>query len=179
MRSTVSPSRDTNQLFVIAGTAIEGPAAQILRDSGVTLPSTPESLIIKKSAGMTNQRWCSAVSDDRGLMYVALDMRRSASVGPRIPPIPPQLKAMTPPDRPAPRPRRAPCYTMNRAYLESRFYDDAYGRNYFDLLAANRFGNKVRSVTVRLCRMVASSRRAVRTFDTPGFPDVHMSEPHT
>ena len=28
---------------------------------------------------------------------------------------------------------------MNRAYWESRFYDEHYWARYFDLLAANRF----------------------------------------
>ena len=34
-------------------------------------------------------------------------------------------------------------YTMNQAYWESRFYDEAYWERYMDRLASNRFNSMV------------------------------------
>ena len=65
-------------------------------------------------------------------------------------------------------------YIMNRQYWESRFYDEAFWKRYFDMLAADRF-NKF--------RLVFGYENAgflvpvyPYFFNTPGFPDVHMTD---
>ena len=46
-------------------------------------------------------------------------------------------------EKPAVPERALSIYTMNRAYWESRFYDEAYWARYLDLLAQNRFNSLV------------------------------------
>jgi len=63
-------------------------------------------------------------------------------------------------------------FAMNRAYWESRFYDEAYWRRYFDLLAQNRFNSVVVIFGYENGGFLAPCYPYF--FDTPGFPEVRM-----
>ena len=63
-------------------------------------------------------------------------------------------------------------YTMNRAYWESRFYDDAYWARYLDLLAQNRFNTLVVIYGYENGGFLAPCYPYF--FNVDGFPDVRM-----
>src|SRR3989442_16042422 len=76
-------------------------------------------------------------------------------------------------ERPHSAERSLSVYTMNRAYWESRFYDEAYWTRYFDMLAANRFNKFLVVFGYENGGFLAPPYPYF--FDTPGFPNVHMA----
>ena len=64
-------------------------------------------------------------------------------------------------------------YTFNRAYWESRFYDEAYWTRYLDLLAQNRFNSLVVIFGYENGGFLAPCYPYF--FDVDGFPDVRMA----
>ena len=70
------------------------------------------------------------------------------------------------------RERALSLYTFNRAYWESRFYDEAYWVRYLDLLARNRFNSLVVIFGYENGGFLAPCYPYF--FDVEGFPDVRM-----
>src|SRR3989442_3031012 len=76
-------------------------------------------------------------------------------------------------ERPHSAERSLSMYTMNRAYWESRFYDERYWTRYLDMLAANRFNRLLIIFGYENGGFMAPAYPYF--FDTPNFPDVRMN----
>jgi hypothetical protein len=128
--------------LIVTGLASgEGAAAQILKDGSHALPKASEALTIWKTDLKKKPAWVISGFDDRGVMYGLLDVanRISWSTDRKSPMS--EVKEIT--EKPDVTERAVSIYTMNRAYWESRFYDEAYWARYLDMLAQNRFNSLV------------------------------------
>ncbi len=137
---------------------------------GMKAPSVPEGLAIVKtsSKGRPGLALC---GDDRGLMYAALDtaVRVRWAKGADDP----FRDVKTVVEQPFVRERSLSIYVMNRAYWESRFYDERYWSRYLDMLAADRFNHLLIIFGYENGGFLAPPYPYF--FDTPGFPDVRMA----
>ncbi|CAN5836087.1 hypothetical protein BH24BAC1_BH24BAC1_17110 [soil metagenome] len=115
----------------------EGAAAGMLKAGGRTVPAEAEALTIWKTDWRKKPVWVVGGFDDRGLMYALLDVAERISWGTGGKSPLSEVREIT--EQPAVSERAVSIYTMNRAYWESRFYDEAYWARYLDLLAQNRF----------------------------------------
>ena len=113
-----------------------------------------------------------AGADDRGLMYALLDT--AARVGWAKDAADPFSEVRDVTESPYIRERSLSVYTMNRAYWESRFYDERHWTRYFDTLAANRFNKFLIVFGYENGGFLAPCYPYF--FDTPGFPGVHMRD---
>jgi hypothetical protein len=157
--------------LVVAGLISgEGLAAQLLKDAADSLPRGPEALVIRPTRFQDKPAWIIAGADDRGLMYALLDAadRVSWSRNPADPLS--ELRQTT--EKPAVSQRAVSIYTMNRAYWESRFYDEAYWNRYLDTLAQNRFNSLVIIFGYENGGFLAPAYPYF--FDVEPFPDVRM-----
>jgi hypothetical protein len=128
--------------IIVAGLAYgDGAAARMLKNGSRTVPQVSEALTIWKTTWQKKQVWLISGFDDRGLMYGILDVaeRIGWSSKPKSPMS--EVKEIT--EQPDVSDRAISIYTMNRAYWESRFYDEAYWARYLDVLAQNRFNTLV------------------------------------
>jgi hypothetical protein len=138
-QATGDANGTTNDLLILAGLARgNGPAARALDLLGVPLPTGAEALVVKKTTLRGKPALILCGADDRGLMYAALDVAARIRWAPE-PGADPLSAVRDVAEQPAVRDRSLSVYTMNRAYWESRFYDERYWTRYFDLLAASRF----------------------------------------
>ena len=119
----------------------EGEAAQMLKTGNHVVPKVPEALTIWKTKRQNKPVWVISGFDERGLMYGLLDVAiRIGWVADRENPMS-KVREIT--EKPDVSERAISLYTMNRAYWESRFYDEAYWARYLDVLAQNRFNSMV------------------------------------
>ncbi len=128
--------------LIIAGLGSgNGAAARILKAGKHSLPQAAEALTIWKTNVMNRSAWVIGGYDDRGLMYGLLDVaeRIGWSMGNGSPMD--EVREIT--ETPAVGERAISIFTMNRAYWESRFYNEAYWTGYLDMLAKNRFNSLV------------------------------------
>ena len=148
----------------------EGAASQLLRAGNYEVPQVAEALTIRKTSWQKKTVWLISGFDDRGLMYGLLDVadRIGWSNNPKNPLS--EVKEMT--EKPDVSERAISLYTMNRAYWESRFYDEAYWTRYLDMLAQNRFNSMVVIFGYENGGFLAPCYPYF--FDTEEFPDVKM-----
>ncbi len=130
------------KMLIVAG-LVRGdtPAARLLGTTPKPVVQGPEALVIRKRQWQGRPAWVIGGSDDRGLMYGGLDV--ADRIGWSTNPDAPLEKLRETSEKPAVSERALSLYTMNRAYWESRFYDEAYWTRYLDLLARNRFNTLV------------------------------------
>jgi hypothetical protein len=148
----------------------EGPAARLLKAGNYALPQVPEALIVRHAQWQGKPAWIVGGADDRGLMYAELDVAdRIGWVNDNASPLSEVRDAL---ERPAVRDRAVSIYTMNRAYWESRFYDEAYWARYLDMLAQNRFNSLVVIFGYENGGFLAPPYPYF--FDVEGFADVRM-----
>jgi hypothetical protein len=128
--------------LILAGVrSPNGEITKALNGLKALLPDGPEALTIQRA----NYRGKPAVflcgADARGLMYAALDTaeRISWTTGTGSPLQ--NLRDVS--EKPYLTERGVSIYTMQRAYFESRLYDEQYWRRYFDMLAASRINTFV------------------------------------
>jgi hypothetical protein len=161
----------TGKTLLIAGVVGKnGPAEQILKAANHALPQSPEGLVIWKTAYHGKPAWVLAGSDDRGLMYAELDAAdRIGWSADRAAPFS-ELRDTT--ETADVKNRGVSLFAMNRAYWESRFYDEAYWTCYLDNLASNRFNSIVVIFGYENGGFLAPCYPYF--FDTDGFPDVRM-----
>ncbi|MEO8184313.1 MAG: hypothetical protein ABI895_36310, partial [Deltaproteobacteria bacterium] len=164
-----SAERARGDLVVIASLAA---AAGAWPDAAkLTQPlQVPEALAVKKLTVAGKPALLFAGADERGLMYALLDAAErvgAASDADHWLAAIPEVE-----ERPATLDRALSIYTMNRAYWESRFYDEQYWSRYFDLLAASRFNRVLLIFGYENGGFLAPPYPYF--FDTPGFPGVHM-----
>ena len=130
------------KVVIVAGlSTANGEAAKLLKAANRTIPAEAEALTIWKTDFKKKPVWVVSGSDDRGLMYALLDVadRVSWSNDAKAPLS--EVKEIT--EKPDAKERAVSIYTMNRAYWETRFYDQAYWAKYLDMLAKNRFNSLV------------------------------------
>lgn len=156
---------------VVAGLASgAGEAAKLLTELKLTPPGTPESLLIRKLDRKGKTVVLVAGADARGLMYALLDVADrvgwAASAGPLFGEVRDAEETPYAPER------ALSLYTFNRAYWESRFYDEAYWARYLDVLAQNRFDSLVVIFGYENGGFLAPCYPYF--FDVAGFPEVRM-----
>jgi hypothetical protein len=123
------------KLLIVTGTTLgNGVAASLLKN--YKLVGISEALTIHHITLKNKPAWLVGGYDDKGVMYGLLDManRIGWSTNNQLPMQ--YVKEIT--EQPNVKERGISMYTMNRAYWESRFYDDNYWNKYFDMMAQNR-----------------------------------------
>ena len=156
---------------VVAGLASgPGEAARLVADLGLTPDTAPESLLIRKldRAGKTVLLITGA--DARGLMYALLDVADRVGWAKSIER--PFSEVREGAEKPFTPERALSLYTFNRAYWESRFYDEAYWARYLDELAQNRFNSLVVIFGYENGGFLAPCYSYF--FDVEGYPGVRM-----
>ena len=149
-------------------------AGRILQDAHTPLPSAAEALVVKNLILRGQPALVLCGTDDRGLMYAALDAadRVSWAAAAGQPGANPFSEIHDTTEQPAILDRSLSVYTMNRAHWESRFYDERYWTRYFDTLAANRFNRFLIVFGYENGGFLAPPYPYF--CDTPGFAGVHM-----
>ncbi len=119
---------------VVAGLSSDKRVAAAL--SRGTLPSGPQALVMRRTTFQGKPAVVLCGSDARGLMYAALDVaeRVSWSTGAQDP----FARVRDSSETPYLAERGISMYTMQRAYFESRLFDEKYWKRYFDFLARSR-----------------------------------------
>lgn len=159
------------KLILVAGISTGvGAASKLLQAGNHELPQIAEAVTIWKTRWQSKSVWLISGFDDRGLMYGLLDVadRIGWNKNPKNPFG--EVKEIT--EKPAVSERAISVYTMNRAYWESRFYDEEYWKRYLDMLAQNRFNAMVVIFGYENGGFLAPCYPYF--FDTEEFPDVKM-----
>ena len=156
---------------VVAGLASGvGEAARVLADLKLVAPTHVESLLIRKLNREGKTLVLVAGADARGLMYALLDV--ADRVGWAKSAEQPFSHVCDTEEKPYTPERALSLYTFNRAYWESRFYDEAYWARYLDVLAQNRFNSMVVIFGYENGGFLAPCYPYF--FDVAGFPGVRM-----
>jgi hypothetical protein len=135
-------SEAKGKVIIIAGLSKgEGEAAKILKAGNHSVPEVSEALTIWKTIWQKKEIWVFSGFDDRGLMYALLDIALRIGWGADNKNPMSEVKEII--EKPDVSERAISFYTMNRAYWESRFYDEKYWSRYLDMLAQNRFNSMV------------------------------------
>jgi hypothetical protein len=136
-----------------------------------SVPTNAEALAIHSLEYRGRPACALAGSDDGGLMYAELEMadrlRWNTNTGS------PFSEVRDTVEKPGVATRGITLFTMNRAYWESRFYDETYWQRYFDTLAQNRFDSVVVVFGYEDGGFLAPCYPYF--FDVPGFPGVQMT----
>ena len=161
----------TNRTVVVTGlTSGQGEAARLIADLRPAPHAGPESLLIRKFSQQDKSVVLAAGADERGLMYALLDVAdRVGWAKPGAGPFSEVRDALEKPFTPE---RALSIYTFNRAYWESRLYDEAYWARYLDVLAQNRFNSLVVIFGYENGGFLAPCYPYF--FDVEDFPDVRM-----
>lgn len=99
----------------------------------------PQSLAIRRSSYRGKPAVLLSGGDSRGLMYAALDTAERAGWSTAGGDPFARVRAVS--EQPYLVERGVSMYTMQRAYFESRLYDEKHWERYFDMLAASRINN--------------------------------------
>ena len=99
-----------------------------------------EALSIRLDRSQAKPTLILAGGDDRGLMYAALEVAERVKWANGPDPFQ-QVREMA--EKPYLSQRGISMYTMQRAWFESRLYDERHWQRYFDMLAADRINNFV------------------------------------
>lgn len=169
-KATSISDAGAGQVIVTGLSEGSGAAARLLRSGHHTVPQTAEALSVWKTNAGGKPVWVVSGYDDRGLMYALLDVsnRIGWSKNDRLPLA--GLKEIT--EKPAVTDRAISLYTMNRAYWESRLYNEDYWAKYLDMLSENRFNALVVIFGYENGGFLAPCYPYF--FDTEGFPEVKM-----
>ncbi len=122
--------------LILAGLSSASHVGAALRDNKTRLPQGPQSLVIRRTTHQGKPALILCGSDAPGLMYAALDaadrISWAANSGN------PFSEVRDTSESPYILERGISMYTMQRAYFESRLYDENHWKRYFDLLARSR-----------------------------------------
>ncbi len=119
----------------------QGTAARMLKALDAPLPQGPEALVVRRTEAEGKPAVILCGSDARGLMYAALDVADRVSWNDATGN--PFAHVQDSNERPYVLERAVSIYTMQRAYFESRLYDETYWQRYFDMLARSRVNSFV------------------------------------
>ena len=157
-------------LVIVTGLAYgEGIAAQLLKENKKDVPKEAEALIVWKTKWKTKTVWVVSGYDDQGVMYGLLDMAVRTGWGSDKNPFEFIKEIVEKPDLST---RAISLYTMNRAYWESRFYDENYWIRYLDILSTNRFNSLVIIFGYENGGFLAPPYPYF--FNVDGYPDIQM-----
>ena len=168
----VSSLKAANAQWVIVAGIASGPgnAARLVDELQLTPQAQSEALLIRKFSREGKIIVLAAGSDPRGAMYALLDIADRVSwTQPGDRPFDCVQDADEKPFAPE---RALSVYTFNRAYWESRFYDQEYWARYLDVLAQNRFNSLVIVFGYENGGFLAPCYPYF--FDVQGFPGVRM-----
>ncbi len=160
-----------NSILIIHSGNSDAQIAQLLNNKD-DLPQVAEALSIQKTMRQNKTVWVIRGFDDTGLMYALFDIadRIGWSKDNKSPLS--EVREIT--EKPDVKTRSVSIYTMNRAYWESRFYDEAYWEKYLDMLAKNRFNSLLVIFGYENGGFLAPCYPYF--FDIDGFPDVKMGK---
>jgi len=118
--------------IIVAGLSSgEGVASHMLKTGNHAVPKVPEALTIWRTDRQKKPAWVVSGFDDVGLMYALLDITEQISWGSRKRSPLSEVREIT--EQPDVSERAILIYTMNRAYWESKFYDEDYWEAYHDV----------------------------------------------
>jgi hypothetical protein len=138
----VTDAANMADLVVLAGMRAKAPEVETaLRSAHAALPEGPEGLAIHRGAYQGKPAVILCGADARGLMYAALDTADRVTYSNNAD-NPFQLVRDVS-EKPFLAERGISIYTMQRAYFESRLYDETYWQRYFDMLASSRINSFV------------------------------------
>jgi len=159
------------KLLLVAGLSTgDELIATLLKLSHQSVPTNAEALAIQKLDYKGKPVWLVAGADERGLMYAELDI--ADRIGWSTNAESPLSEVQNTIEKPDVATRTVTMFTMNRAYWESRFYDEKYWQRYLDLLAQNRFNSMVIIFGYEDGGFLAPCYPYF--FDLPEFPEVKM-----
>ena len=169
---------ETNLLAVAGGDTVvvsglaasNGEAARLLAELRLSPVKEPESLLIRKLNRDGRSVLLVTGHDARGLMYALLDV--ADRVGWAKSAEQPFSEVRDTEEKPFTSTRALSIYTFNRAYWESRFYDEVHWARYLDVLAQNRFNSLVVIFGYENGGFLAPCYPYF--FDVPEFPGVRM-----
>ena len=136
-----------------------------------SVPTNAEALAIQKLDYKGKPVFAIAGSDERGLMYAELDVADRIGWATNADFLLSEVRDTV--EKPDVATRGMTLFTMNRAYWESRFYDEAYWQRYLDLLAQDRFNSLVVVFGYEDGGFLAPCYPYF--FDAPEFPEVKMA----
>jgi hypothetical protein len=136
------PVRARGKYLLAAGLSDgNGTAAQWLKTAGRRPARTMEALMLWHTTRQQKPALIISGYDDTGLMYALQETTRQIPLGGNTRMSLDAIKDVN--EEPSIHTRAVSIYTMNRAYWESRFYDEKYWTRYLDELAENRFNSLV------------------------------------
>ena len=169
-----SPSADDRQepdLYVFGGSGqAPGRAGDLLEVLGASRPDKAEGLVIRRTRFQGKPALILFGADARGLMYAALDT--ADRIGWAAGAADPFLHVQDADEAPYIGERAVSIYTMHRRYFESRLYDEAYWRRYFETLARSRINSFVVVFGYENGGFLAPAYPYF--FNTPEFPGVRL-----
>ena len=158
-------------VFITGLAAGKGIASEKLAAAGKNLPAGLEGLVIHKFGNGDSSEIVICGSDANGLMYGLLDVARAVGLSNSeqdrfslVKNIEEQADLAE---------RSVSTYTMQRAWFESRLYDENYWKCYFDQLARSRFNSFVVIFGYENGGFMAPPYPYF--FNTEGFPDITMT----
>lgn len=161
-----------SDFVILAGLAGSGgPAALLLEAMKAPAPAGAEALTVRKGATYHGKpALLLAGSDGVGLMYAALDIADRVTGAARSGD-PFQLVSDVD-EKPYLKERGVTIFTMNRAYFESRLYDERFWTRYFDMFARDRINRLVLTFGYEEGGYMAPPYPYF--FDVDGFPEVRV-----
>jgi hypothetical protein len=161
-----------SDLVLLAGLGTgRGAAAAALAGMKAPVPTGTEALIVRTRAQYRKKpAVVLAGSDGAGLMYAALDLAERVGWAPNG--ANSFQFARDGAEQPYLKERGVLMFTMNRAYFESRLYDEQFWTRYFDMMAKDRFNCLVLIFGYEEGGYMAPLYPYF--FDVEGFPDVKV-----
>ena len=170
VEETSSLDQATGEVVIVAGLPTVGNVARLLAELRLTPSNERESLLVRKFNRQGKTVVLVTGADPRGLMYGLLDVADRVGWGKAG--SQPLSEVRDTAENPYTPERALSIYTFNRAYWESRFYDEAYWARYLDLLAKSRFNSLVVIFGYENGGFLAPCYPYF--FNVEGFPDVRM-----
>ena len=168
-RRNVEPN--AAEFWIVVGVATDHHAAvDRLSVLNIPRPAGPQALVVQRTTVEGKPALIICGSDACGLMYAALDVADRISWSEDADD--PFTHVRDIHEKPFVRERAVSMYTMQRAYFESRLYDESYWQKYFDMLARNRINGFVVIFGYENGGFMAPPYPYF--FDVPEFPEVQL-----